>query len=115
MENKKLKRGQEVELTILDLAFGGKGIAKIDELIFFIKDAIPGQTVLAKISKIKKNYVEAYKIQTLHESTDEVDPACEHYKYCGGCTIQQMDYRKQLFYKEKQVFEIFNKIRSPFT
>ena len=53
MENKKLKRGQEIELTISDLAFGGRGISKQDELVFFVKDAIPNQKVIAKISKIK--------------------------------------------------------------
>ena len=80
MENKKLKRGQEVELTISDLAFGGKGISKINNLIFFVKDAIPNQKILAKVSKVKKKYVEAYKIQILEESKDEVEPICEHFK-----------------------------------
>ena len=69
MENKKLKRSQEITLSITDLAFGGKGIAKNNELIFFVKDAIPNQKVIAKISKIKKKYVEAYNIQTLKKST----------------------------------------------
>ena len=110
MEIKKIKKGQEIELTISDLAFGGKGISKVNDLIFFVKDAIPNQKVLAKVNKIKKTYIEAYKIQILDKSIDEVDPTCEHFKYCGGCTLQQMDYNKQLFYKEKQVFDIFHKI-----
>ena len=54
IENKKLKRGQEIELTITDLAFGGRGISKLNDLVFFVKDAIPNQKVIAKISKIKK-------------------------------------------------------------
>ena len=67
MELKKIKRGEEVELTISDLAFGGKGISKINNLIFFVKDAIPNQKILAKVSKVKKKYVEAYKIKILPE------------------------------------------------
>jgi len=110
MENKKLKRGQELELTISNLAFGGQAIAKLDDLIFFVKDAIPNQKIIARISKVKKKYVEAYKIETLEKSEDEINPKCNHFKYCGGCTIQQLDYKKQLFYKEKQVFDIFTKI-----
>lgn len=110
MEYKKLKRGQEVELIISDLAFGGTGISKVDNLIFFVKDAIPNQKVIAKISKVKKKYIEAFKVKTLKKSSIEINPECEHFKYCGGCTIQQMEYSKQLFYKEKQVFDIFNKI-----
>ena len=50
MEDKKLKRGQEIQLTISDLAFGGRGISKLDDLVFFVKDAIPNQKVIAKIS-----------------------------------------------------------------
>ena len=110
MENKKLKRGQEIKLKISDLAFGGKGISKKDDLVFFVKDAIPNQEVIAKISKIKKKYAEAYSIETLKDSTDQVNPLCEHFKWCGGCTTQQLDYQKQLYYKQKQVSDILNKI-----
>ena len=110
MENKKLKRGQEIKLRISDLAFGGKGISKKDDLVFFVKDAIPNQEVIAKISKIKKKYAEAYSIETLKDSTDQVNPVCEHFKWCGGCTTQQLDYQTQLYYKQKQVSDILNKI-----
>ena len=55
MENNKIKRGQEIELLISDIAFGGKGISKFNDLIFFIKDAIPNQKIIARISKVKKN------------------------------------------------------------
>jgi len=110
MEDKKLKRGQDIQLTISDLAFGGRGISRLNDLVFFVKDAIPGQIVIAKISKIKKKYVEAYNIETLKDSTDQVDPACEHFDWCGGCTTQQLDYQKQLQYKQKQISDILNKI-----
>ena len=110
MEHKKLKRGQEIKLKISDLAFGGKGISKKDDLVFFVKDAIPNQEVIAKISKIKKKYAEAYSIETLKDSTDQVNPVCEHFKWCGGCTTQQLDYQRQLYYKQKQVSDILNKI-----
>ena len=110
MENKKLKRGQEIELLISDLAFGGQGISKVDDLIFFVKDAIPGQKVLTKVSRVKKKYVETYKIKTLKQSVDEIDPKCEHFKYCGGCTIQQLNYEKQIYYKQQQVYDILAKI-----
>ena len=110
MEDKKLKRSQEIKLKISDLAFGGKGISKKDDLVFFVKDAIPNQEVIAKISKIKKKYAEAYSIETLKDSTDQVNPVCEHFKWCGGCTTQQLDYQKQLYYKQKQVSDILNKI-----
>ena len=110
MENKKLKRGQEIQLSISDLAFGGRGISKINDLVFFVKDAIPNQEVIARINKIKKNYIEAHNIQIINKSDYEVKPECEHFNWCGGCTIQQLDYQYQLYYKQKQVSEILNKI-----
>ena len=112
MHPKKYNKNQEIELDIVDLAFGGKGIARVDNLIFFVKNAIPNQKVVAKISKIKKKYVEAYNIKTLKHSTDQVDPTCEHFDWCGGCTTQQLDYQKQLHYKQKQISDILNKIGS---
>ena len=110
MEYNKLKRGQELELRISDLAFGGQGISKINDLIVFVKDAIPNQKTLVKISRIKKKYIEAYKVNTIEKSVDEVDPKCEHFKYCGGCTVQQLDYKKQTYFKERQVNDILTKI-----
>ena len=110
MENNKLKRGQDVELEISDLAFGGQGIAKLNELIIFVKDAIPNQKIIARINRVKKNYAEAYKVKTLSKSSNEVDPKCNHFKYCGGCTIQQLNYEKQIYYKQQQVYDIITKI-----
>ena len=74
MEQKKLKRRQEIKLKISDLAFGGKGISKLDDMVFFSERCNPNQTVNAKISKIKKNYAEAFNIETLEKSIYEVDP-----------------------------------------
>ena len=110
MELKKLKRGQELKLTISDIAFGGQGISKVDDRVFFVKDAIPNQKIIARISKVKKKYVEAFKIQILKQSKDEIDPKCNHFKYCGGCTLQQLNYEKQIYYKQQQVYDILSKI-----
>ena len=110
MEHKKLKRGQELKLTISNIAFGGQGIAKLDDRVFFVKDAIPHQKIIARISKVKKKYIEAFKVKTLEKSKDEIDPKCNHFKYCGGCTLQQLNYEKQIYYKQQQVYDIISKI-----
>ena len=110
MENKKLKRGQELELTISDIAFGGQGISKYSNLIFFVKDAIPNQKIIARISRVKKKYIEAFKVKTLKQSKDELHPKCNHFKYCGGCTLQQLNYNKQIYHKQHQVYDILAKI-----
>ena len=82
------KIGQEIQLDILDLAFGGKGIAKLNNLTVFVKNGIPGQNVTARISKIKKSYLEANHINTLKQSEIETKPKCDHFPTCGGCTFQ---------------------------
>ena len=110
MKDNQLKRWQEIELSISDLAFGGKGIVKLNDRVFFVKDAIPNQKIIARISRVKKNYVEAFKIETLKKSTDEISPKCSHFKYCGGCTLQQLNYEKQIYYKQQQVYDILTKI-----
>ena len=110
MIQKQFKRGQEIELNVSDLAFGGKGISKIDKLTIFVKNGIPGQKIKAKISKSKKKFIEAYHTHTLSKSKDEVDPKCEHFPICGGCTTQQLEYNKQASYKQKQTKDIFKKI-----
>ena len=110
MEHKKLKRGQELKLSISDIAFGGQGISKVDDRVFFVKDAIPNQKIIARISKVKKKYIEAFKVETLKQSKDEINPKCNHFKYCGGCTLQQLNYEKQIYYKQQQVYDIISKI-----
>ena len=106
----KLKRRKEIELKISGLAFGGQGISKINDLVCFVKNAIPNQKVIAKINKIKKKYLEAYSIQILEKSDYQIEPKCEHFQWCGGCTTQQLNYNKQIDYKQKQVSDILNKI-----
>tara|TARA_B100000029_G_C17535256_1_gene944665 strand:- start:101 stop:1492 length:1392 start_codon:yes stop_codon:yes gene_type:complete len=110
MLQNKFKIGQEIDLEILDLAFGGKGIAKLNNLTVFVKSGIPGQTISARITKIKKSYLEAKHIKTLKKSKFETKPKCDHFPTCGGCSFQQLSYKKQLEYKQKQIYDIFERI-----
>ncbi len=104
-----VKKGSEVELTIESLAYGGRGIARINNFVIFVKNAIPGQRVRALIYKKKKGFAKARPLEILEESEFAVAAPCPHFQYCGGCTFQQLDYNQQLRQKEQQVVDIYRK------
>lgn len=90
-------------LSIIDIAEEGKGVAKADELVVFVDKAVPGDIVDVKIVKKKKNFAEAV-IETLHTSSAlRTDPFCKHFGTCGGCKWQHMQYDAQLQFKQKNV------------
>ncbi len=99
-----------MELTIESLAYGGKGIARIDDFVIFVKNALPGQTVRALVYRKKKGYAEARPLEILEESPFAVDPVCEHFPVCGGCTVQQLDYTQQVEQKRRQVEDIYQRL-----
>ena len=104
------KKGTDVELYIESLAFGGMGIARVNEKVIFVKNAIPGQKVLARITKKRTSYLEARKLDIINESKDFIKPICDHFNDCGGCSFQNLSYEKQLYYKEKQVNDLYRKM-----
>ena len=104
-----LKKGQEIELTIEALAYGGKGISRHDNFVIFVEKSIPGQKVLAYIYRKKKDYAEARIIEILSESSSFTNPKCIHFSTCGGCKAQQLDYAEQVNQKKNQVQHIFER------
>ncbi len=104
------KKGSDIELTIESLAYGGNGLARIDGYVIFVERAIPGQTVLARITKRKKGYGEARVLEVITESPDAVEPNCPHFGVCGGCRTQNLPYQQQLQEKQTQVEGLFAKM-----
>ncbi len=105
-----IKKGQQLELKITDIAFGGKGLARVNGLAVFVQQAIPLDVVIARITKKKKQYAEA-RIDTLLEpSPFRITPPCIYSGFCGGCKWQFMNYEKQLDYKRQHVLESFEHI-----
>ena len=104
-----VKKGQELELTIESLAYGGKGIARVDDFVIFVKNAIPGQKVRALLYRKRKGFGEARPLEIISESKYVVDSPCEHFPVCGGCKVQQLDYAEQLAQKKQQVENIFQR------
>jgi len=79
-------------------------------MVTFVKNAIPGQHVLARITKKRSSYLEARTLEVISDSDLAVDVPCAHFKDCGGCTFQNLDYEEQLAAKQLQVRDIFQRI-----
>ena len=96
-------KNQIVTVLIEDMGNEGEGIGKIDGYTLFIKDAVIGDTVQAKITKVKKNYGFARLMNIEEPSPHRVQPPCPFARQCGGCQLQALSYSQQLKYKEKKV------------
>ena len=105
-----IKKGEILELEIESLAYGGKGIAKVNDFVIFVKNAIPGQKVKALVYKKRSGFAEARPMEVLRESSDYTKPVCEHFDFCGGCTFQQLGYHKQLDQKVQQVKDAYKRL-----
>jgi len=97
------KKGQILEVEISDLAFGGRGIVKLDGLVIFVDQAAPGDRMKIRIVRKRKNYLEARPVELLQPSPLRVDPPCPYSGTCGGCKCQFLRYESQLDYKRRQV------------
>jgi len=92
-----------ITLCIDDMGIDGAGIGKIDGFTFFVKDAVIGDEIEAKVIKVKKGYAYARLMQVIRSSPDRTEPKCPYHRQCGGCQIQALDYTAQLLFKERKV------------
>ena len=91
-----MKKNDIFELEITDMGTDGEGIGHYDGMTFFVKDALIGDVITARATKLKKNYGYARVEEIKTPSTFRVEPQCELHKRCGGCQIQALSYEKQL-------------------
>ena len=97
------RKNDIVTLKIEDCGIDGEGIGKADGFTVFVKDAVIGDTVRAKIMKAKKNYGYGRLEEIITPSPDRVEPKCQFARQCGGCQLQALSYEKQLEFKTSKV------------
>ena len=97
-------------VTIEDMGHDGEGIGKADGYTLFVKDAVIGDVIEAKIMKAKKNYAYARLMRILEPSPHRVEPVCPMARPCGGCQLQMMDYQEQLRFKQKKIEDNLRRI-----
>ena len=103
MEKVPFQKNDVTELAITDLGSDGEGIGKADGYTLFVKDAVIGDYIRAKIMKTRKNFGYAKLLEVLRPSPYRVRPRCEIAGACGGCQLQALRYDQQLLFKYKKV------------
>ena len=97
------RKNDMVTLEIVDCGTDGEGIGKADGFTVFVKDAVIGDVVTAKIMKAKKNYGYGRLMEIIKPSPYRVEPVCPSARQCGGCQLQALAYQEQLAFKEKKL------------
>ena len=105
-----IRKGQEFDLDITAMAFGGRGLAHIDGMAVFVDQVTPQDRARIRIVRKRKRHAEARLLELIAASPDRVDPPCPYSGVCGGCKWQFVDYARQLDYKRQHVVECLEHI-----
>ncbi len=97
-------------ITVIDASSDGQAVGRMDEVVIFIKDAVPGDVVDVQVTRKKNKFREGKAIKIHTYSNKRTEPVCSHFGTCGGCKWQNMEYEFQLFYKQKQVSDALTRI-----
>lgn len=98
------------QVRIEDIGSKGKAIARVNEKVLFVRQALPGDLVDVKLTKKKKHYDEGVPVRFHEHSSRKKEAFCKHFDLCGGCTWQELPYEDQLYYKEKEVRDHLQRI-----
>jgi 23S rRNA (uracil1939-C5)-methyltransferase len=102
----RVERGQELELTVDSLAFGGAGVARRDGYVVFVRDAVPGDRVRAVVTKRKKAYAEARTVALLEAGPERIEAVAAH----PGAPWQVLPYERQISVKAEQIDDALRRI-----
>ena len=106
-----MEKNQQFQLTITDYSNEGLGVGKTDgQFVWFVKDTVIGDEVIAAATKVKKNYGFARLVKLVKPSAARQTPACPIARQCGGCQLQQMSYQAQLRFKQEKVYHNLRRI-----
>ena len=105
-----VQKGQEVEVRIDSLAYGGNGVGRVDGFVVFVRGGLPGDRVRARVTKVKRGFAEAATAAVLDPSPERVQAPCRHFGVCGGCRFQDLAYESQIAAKERQVRDALARI-----
>ena len=105
-----MKYGDEIELSVESFAFKGKSIARVDGFVVFVSGGVPGDCVLARVTKTTKQFAEAEVKDVLVPSGIRTIPRCKYFGTCGGCKWQHVNYQAQQEFKRQHVVDALERI-----
>src|SRR6185503_10290264 len=106
----KPRRGDRVDVTIDDLAFGGDGVGRLDGYVMFVRSGLPGDRLRVHVTETRARYGRGTIEEVLERSPHRVDPPCPYFGQCGGCRLQHLAYDAQLAFKERQVRDCLERL-----
>ncbi len=102
------KKNEIINIKIDDLLFPNKGVGIFENYKVTVKNTLPGQVVNARITKKRDGKLEASLLDIEKNAEYEIKPGCGHFKYCGGCSYQNITVEKENEIKEKQVLKLLD-------
>ncbi len=106
-----LSKNKEYIVDIVDIGQGGVGVGKYEGFTVFVEGGLVQDKVKVKINKAKKSYAVGDIVEIIEKSPFRVDRICsDKLKDCGGCQIQELDYKKQLEIKTNEVKQVISRI-----
>ncbi|WP_434006907.1 23S rRNA (uracil(1939)-C(5))-methyltransferase RlmD [Paenibacillus konkukensis] len=103
-------KNEEVEADIVGIGHEGEGVGRVNGFTLFIQGALPGERVLVKVLKLKKQYGYAKLLRIIKASPDRIKAPCPIYSQCGGCQLQHLSYEAQLRFKRQLVVDNLERI-----
>lgn len=110
LDDPHLQAGSRLVVRVIDIAFGGEGVARFHELVVFVPFVALGEEVEIEITELKKRFARAKLIRVVTPSPDRVAPRCRYFGECGGCQYQHLAYEAQLKLKHKQIVDLLQRI-----
>ena len=105
-----VRKGEEVDLRVDSLAYGGNGVARLNGFVVFVRGGLPGDRVRVRVTKVKRGFAEGLVTSVVEPSDARVEAPCRHFGTCGGCRFQDLAYAAQLGEKERQVWDALVRI-----
>src|SRR5436309_15483336 len=88
--------GSRLTVTIDDVAFGGEGVARVDDFVVFVPFVLPEEKVEVEVTEVKKRFARARLLKVLKASAHRVTAPCRYFGDCGGCQYQHIAYASRL-------------------
>ena len=107
---RKQREDRFVEIDVDSIGFEGVSVGRLDGVVHFVKGALPGERVRARVLRSKKSYVEAEAVEIYTQAPSRITPPCEHFGVCGGCKWQHLDYPEQIRWKRQHVADAFQRL-----
>src|SRR5437868_11320867 len=103
-------KGEELELDVDSLAYGGNGVARADGFVGSVRRGLPGARVRGRVTKVKRSQAGALATEVLRPGAERVEAPSAHFPACGGCRFQDLAYEAQLAQKEMQVRDALQRL-----